>query len=140
MLLSILYFGSDEAFLDHQSSFAEMQNAEAQKEMTTVIPEVSSEFSSQSRDYSEESMKIESTTSQSHKVDEVKAGLKSERQFRNNMILKHEIDERLVRIRKMQEDLGEKLSAIKADISTIEANHSSIKANISAIQAIISPD
>jgi len=117
-----------------------MQDANVQKEMAVVISEVSNEFSAESRDYSEESMKIDSTTSQLRKVDEVGAGLESEKQLRNSMVLKNEIDERLTRIKKMKEDLGEKLSAIKADISTIEANHSSIKVNISAIKAIISRD
>ena len=108
--------------------------------LESEISEVSSEFSAQSRDYSEESMKIESTTSQSRKVDEVEGGLESQKQFRNSMVLTNELDERLTRIRKMKEDLGEKLSDIKAHISAIEANHSSIKTNISAIKAIIPVD
>jgi len=73
-------------------------------------------------------------------VNKVEEGLESEKQLRNSMVLKNEIDERLTRIRKMKEDLGEKLNAIKADISAIEANHSSIKANISAIKPVISAD
>jgi len=110
-----------------------MQNGKAQKEMTALISEVSSEFTAQSRE-------IESTESQSRKVDEAEAGLETQNQFRSTIVLQNQIDQRLTRIRKMKEDLGEKLSGIKADISAIEANHSSIKANISAIKAIISAD
>ncbi|KAL9324274.1 hypothetical protein ACSQ67_009131 [Phaseolus vulgaris] len=127
----------DGEFLDDQPilapSVAEMQNGKAQKEMSALISEVSSEFTAQSRE-------IESTESQSRKVDEEKAGLETQNQFRSTMVLQNQIDQRLTRIRKMKEDLGEKLSGIKADISAIEANHSSIKANISAIKAIISAD
>ncbi|XP_068503019.1 disease resistance protein RPV1-like isoform X2 [Phaseolus vulgaris] len=127
----------DGEFLDDQPilapSVAEMQNGKAQKEMSALISEVSSEFTAQSRE-------IESTESQSRKVDEAEAGLETQNQFRSTMVLQNQIDQRLTRIRKMKEDLGEKLSGIKADISAIEANHSSIKANISAIKAIISAD
>ncbi|WVZ13749.1 hypothetical protein V8G54_011315 [Vigna mungo] len=111
-------------------SSAETQNAEAKREIASLISEVSSEFTAQV------SMKIESTASQSPKVDEVEAGLKTQNQFRNTMVLENQIHQRLTRIKKMKEELGEKLSAIKADISAIEANNSSIKANISDIKVI----
>ncbi|XP_047149246.1 disease resistance protein Roq1-like, partial [Vigna umbellata] len=111
-------------------SSAETQNAEAKREMAQLISEVSSEFTAQV------SMKIESTASQSPKVDEVEAGLETQNQFRNTMVLENQIHQRLTRIKKMKEELGEKISAIKADISAIEANNSSIKANISDIKAI----
>ncbi|KAG2384961.1 Nucleobase-ascorbate transporter [Vigna angularis] len=108
-------------------SSAETQNAEGKREMAQLILEVSREFTAQV------SMKIESTASQSPKVDEVEAGLETQNQFRT---LENQIHQRLTRIKKMKEELGEKFSAIKADISAIEANNSSIKAKISDIKAI----
>ncbi|WVZ15812.1 hypothetical protein V8G54_013378 [Vigna mungo] len=111
-------------------SSAETQIAEAKREMAPLISEVSSEFTAQV------SIKMESTASQSPKVDEVEAGLETQNQFRNTMVLENQIHQRLTRIKKMKEELGEKLSAMKADISAIEANNSSIKANISDIKAI----
>ncbi|BAU02514.1 hypothetical protein VIGAN_11206200, partial [Vigna angularis var. angularis] len=63
----------------------------------------------------------------------VEAGLETQNQFRT---LENQIHQRLTRIKKMKEELGEKFSAIKADISAIEANNSSIKAKISDIKAI----
>lgn len=113
-----------------------MQNDEAKRERAPLILEVSSEFTAQSRDYSKVSMKIESTASQSRKVDEVEAGLETQKQFRNSMVLENQIHQRLTMIKKMEEELGDKLGAIKADISAIEANNSSIKANISDIKSI----
>lgn len=130
----------DGVLLDDQPilapSFAEMQNDEAKRERAPLILEVSSEFTAQSRDYSKVSMKIESTASQSRKVDEVEAGLETQKQFRNSMVLENQIHQRLTMIKKMEEELGDKLGAIKADISAIEANNSSIKANISDIKSI----
>jgi len=122
-------------------SFAKMQNVKAQREMGTRISEVSVEFTNQSRDYSEASMKIESTASASelHKNDEAEAGLEIRKnQFSKVMALENELHQKLSRIKKMKENLGEQLSAIKANISAIEANNSSIKANISSIKVIIS--
>ncbi|KAL9324276.1 hypothetical protein ACSQ67_009133 [Phaseolus vulgaris] len=81
-------------------SFAEMQNDKAQNEMAALRSEVSSEFTAQSKE-------IESTESQSRKVDEEKAGLETQNQFRSTMVLQNQIDQRLTRIRKMKEDLGE---------------------------------
>ncbi|RDX76240.1 TMV resistance protein N, partial [Mucuna pruriens] len=132
----------DGAFLDHQAmapSFAETQNVKAKREMGALISQVSREFTHQSRDYIETSMKIEFTASESHNVDEVEPGLETrKKQISKAMALEDEVHKKLSMIKKMKEDLGEQLSAIKVNISAIQANNSSIKANISSIKAIIS--
>jgi len=122
-------------------SFAETQNAKAQREMGTLISEVSRKLTHQSKDYCEASMKIESSVSasESHKLDEVETGFEIKKnQFSKAMTLVNELHQKLTRIKKLKEDLGEKLGAIKANISSIEANNSSIKDNISSIIVILS--
>ncbi|KAL2334423.1 hypothetical protein Fmac_015636 [Flemingia macrophylla] len=126
-------YDKDGAFLDHQAmatSFAETQNARMQIEMGTLISKVSRECSHESRDYN-----IESTTTESRQVDEVEVGLQTNKtEFGKTMSLENEIHQKLSRIKKMTEDLGEQLSAVKANISSIEASISSVRTDISSIK------
>ncbi|KAL2334421.1 hypothetical protein Fmac_015634 [Flemingia macrophylla] len=122
------YSNSREAAYD--KGFAEMQNARIQIEMGTLLSTVSREFSHESRDYN-----IESTTSESRQVDEVEVGLQTkETEYGKAMSLENEIHQKLSRIEKMKEDLGEQLGAIKANITSIEASISSVRTDMSSIK------
>ncbi|KAL2334425.1 hypothetical protein Fmac_015638 [Flemingia macrophylla] len=128
-----VYFGPDGALSDHQAmptSFAETQNARIQIEMGTLLSKVSREFIHESRDYN-----IESTTSESRQVDQVEVGLQTkETEFGKAVSLENETHQKLSRIKKMKEDLGEQLSAIKANIYSIEASISSVRTDISSVK------
>ncbi|KAK7314835.1 hypothetical protein VNO77_33363 [Canavalia gladiata] len=93
------------------------------REVRTLISEASKDFTHWSLDYTEASKKIECAASELKRVDEVEAGLQTNRkQFKEVMASKNEVQDRLAKMEKRKEDLEEQLNATKANISVCKAD------------------
>ncbi|KAG2384989.1 uncharacterized protein HKW66_Vig0120810 [Vigna angularis] len=89
--------------------------------MEALISEALGKFTHWRRDYTEASMKIETTASELQRADELEAGLESNKnQYVEVMALENELHQKLSWMEKRKESLEEEIKAIEANIAASE--------------------
>lgn len=133
-------FISDDALvLKHHERFSIMENSlEYLSTLSTddgmsiamgsLISEALGKFTRWSRDYTEASMKIETTASELQRADKLEAGLESNKnQFMEVLALEYKLQEKLAWMEKRKENLEEKIKDTKANISASETEKNMIR-------------